>query len=385
MNASNPEGSEPRRESGPQEATNAHLSPQGPPAAGQQVTSPHASSGYPVYPAYPNNSSSGNQSAQFGESTAVTEAGGNALRYHGQQLADGLYGDGTELHPINNPAANGWMHTKGTGRLRIGEALSWPLKAFAANPGTLFIMGVVYAAIGFLPSNPSFPLFAAFVVMAASLLITPVIFSVVLEQTLVREFTSVKAPAYGKTLGMFLILAFIWGGTLGVVGGIGSIIGFASIDISALPDDPETIMSDPALLEDITRRMMGVTFGVVGIVGLLLAPLLIFPVFYAADNNRTFGYAFGEGIKAGARNYLTSLGFTACLMGLYLIGAAPMIFALTGSVSPIVGSFIGGILNIFIAPYALLAVAHAYRQVSGGPVPHHVEAAAVTTTEAPVS
>ncbi len=376
MNASNPEGSEPRRESGPQEATNAHLSPQGPPAAGQQATSPHASGGYPVYPAYPDNSSSGNQSAQFGESTAVTEAGGNALRYHGQQLADGLYGDGTELHPINNPAANGWMHTKGTGRLRIGEALSWPLKAFAANPGTLLLIGGVFAAVTVLSRSPSAPLFLAMVVGLGVLLIVPLIISLGLQQTLACKIRNLRAPAYGKTLGMLLLLNFLQYLATSSLFAAASLFGMPSVD--EMVTDP-----NPTLGE--LHSIINPSTVVVSLAVLVLTPLFIYTLFYAADNNRTFSYALGEGMAAGARTYLPTLGLIIVLSIADAIGAAAMLLSSNEMISPWSAVIATAVINLVMKPYALLAVAHAYRQVSGGPVPHHVEPAAVTTTEAPVS
>lgn len=49
----------------------------------------------------------------------------NAMKFHGKRLIDDTFGDGRTAHPINAPERNGWIHMKGTGKLNIGEALTW--------------------------------------------------------------------------------------------------------------------------------------------------------------------------------------------------------------------------------------------------------------------
>lgn len=334
-------------------------------------------------PAPQGQSSLGDQYAQFDVNTAASMAGSDALRYHGQQLADGLYGDGTQPHPINDPAANGWTHTKGTGRLRLGEAISWAFKAFAANPRTMLIIGVVAAILNALSSSAAAPPLAGILAGLVMLFIAPVFVSAALQQTLVRKFSKMQTPAYGKTLGLVFILAFLTFIAMMIVITIGSIAAVSSVDLESLPTDPDMMMTDPFMMGEF-GRIFGITFGVTLLISLLLAPFIIYPLFYAADNNRTFGYALGEGIKAGARNYLPTLGLAAVLLVINLLGAAPAILALTAAIPPVVGSIITAIVGILLTPFTLLAIAHAYRQVSGGPVPHEAAAAPATpTTDAP--
>ena len=133
-------------------------------------------------------------------------------------------------------------------------------------------------------------------------------------------------------------------------------------------------------------RVFGITLGIALVVGLLLAPLVIYQLFYAADNNRTFGYALGEGIKAGARNYLPTLGLAAILFVINALVAVPAILALSAAIPPLLGTIIAAVASVVLTPFNLLAVAHAYRQVSGGPVPHEVsgaQATPTTTTDTP--
>lgn len=337
------------------------------------------------YPAYPAQSSLGDQYAQFEVNTAASMAGSNALRYHGQQLADGLYGNGTEPHPINDPAANGWMHTKGTGRLRIGEALSWAFKAFVANPKPMLIIGVVTAVLNGLSSSPTSPPLAGILAGLAMLFIMPVLISAVLQQTLVRTFSKMQAPAYGKTIGLLLLLTLIGSIAMTIVITIGALAAASTIDVDSIPNDPDMMLEDPFMIGEF-GRIFGIILGIAFVIGLLLAPFVLYPLFYAADNNRTFGYALGEGIKAGARNYLPTLGLAAILFVINALGAAPAILALSATIPPILGTIITAVVSVVLTPFSLLVGAHAYRQVSGGPVPHEVsgaQATPTTTTDTP--
>ena len=335
------------------------------------------------YPAYPAQSSLGDQYAQFEVNTAASMAGSNALRYHGQQLADGLYGNGTEPHPINDPVVNGWMHTKGTGRLRIGEAISWAFKAFVANPKPMLIIGVVTAVLNVLSSSPTSPPLVGILAGLAMLFIMPVLVSAVLQQTLVRTFSKMQAPAYGKTIGLLLLLTLIGSIAMTIVITIGALA--STIDVDSLPNDPDMMLEDPFMIGEF-GRVFGITLGLAFVAGLLLAPFVLYPLSYAADNNRTFGYALGEGIKAGARNYLPTLGLAAILLVTNALVAVPTILALSAAIPMVLGTVIAAVASVVVTPFSLLAVAHAYRQVSGGPVPHEVsgaQATATTTTDTP--
>ncbi|WP_167457441.1 hypothetical protein [Corynebacterium gottingense] len=75
-------------------------------------------------------------------------------------------------------------------------------------------------------------------------------------------------------------------------------------------------------------------------------------VWYASENNGSFGQAFSKGFADGKRIYLPLLGLAVLAGLLYFVGY--------------VLAFLGLIIAI---PVVLLAQAHAYRQISGGPVP----------------
>lgn len=85
----------------------------------------------------------------------------------------------------------------------------------------------------------------------------------------------------------------------------------------------------------------------------LLSPLYQLMVWYAADGRGGIGQAISQGLKTGVSNYLQLLGFNI------VIG-----FAITFIVFVTLG------LGMIVAlPAYLLAQAHAYRQIAGGPVP----------------
>ena len=86
---------------------------------------------------------------------------------------------------------------------------------------------------------------------------------------------------------------------------------------------------------------------------LLLTPLYQLMVWYAADGRAGFGQAIVQGFKAGASNYLRLLGFNV-VMGIIMFFIIMATF---------------GIGTIIALPVYLLAQAHAYRQIAGGPVP----------------
>ena len=86
---------------------------------------------------------------------------------------------------------------------------------------------------------------------------------------------------------------------------------------------------------------------------LLLTPLYQLMVWYAADGRAGFGQAIVQRFKAGASNYLRLLGFNV-VMGIIMFFIIMATF---------------GIGTIIALPVYLLAQAHAYRQIAGGPVP----------------
>lgn len=308
------------------------------------------------YPAYSAESSPNTESTYdaFEVNTAASMAGASALRFHGQQLTDNVPGDGASPHPINDPASNGWFHVKGTGKLEVMEALSWGGKALFANAKLWIPLGVAYTVLAVLGQFLPGP--GAAIGSIGMLLLAPWMVGVALQQTLVKQFTynDAKAPAYGKTLGVTAllgVLAFIVSMILLMVLAFGAL---TTIDPTTLPDNPENLT--PEEMWNLLRPILG-ALAVMGVIGLLVMPFFMFQAWYAADNNGSFGNAISAGFKAGASNYLKILGFVVLAGLINIVGAALF--------------FVGLIVTM---PGTMLAAAHAYRQISGGPVPKEATA-----------
>lgn len=305
------------------------------------------------YPAYSSPNTESTYDA-FEVNSAASMAGASALRFHGQQLTDNAPGDGVSPHPINDPASNGWFHVKGTGKLEVMEALSWGGKALFANAKLWIPLGVAYtvlAVLGLFLPGPG-----AAIGSIGMLLLAPWMVGVALQQTLVKQFTynDAKAPAYGKTLGVTAllgVLAFIVSMILLMVLAFGAL---TTIDPTTLPDNPENLT--PEEMWNLVRPILG-ALAVTGVIGLLVLPFFTFQAWYAADNNGSFGNAISAGFKAGASNYLKILGFVVLAGLINLVGAALF--------------FVGLVVTL---PGTMLAAAHAYRQISGGPVPKEATA-----------
>ncbi|MCG7273113.1 hypothetical protein MHJ82_02005 [Corynebacterium afermentans] len=311
---------------------------------------PENGAGYSAY----NSPNSPSSYDAFEVNTAASMAGASALRFHGQQLTDNAPGDGTSPHPINDPASNGWFHVKGNGKLEIIEALTWGVKAVFANAKLWIPLGVVYTVLTLL--GQFLPGVGSMISMIGMLAFVPWMVGVVLQQTLVKQLTysDAKAPAYGKTLGVAALL--------GVVAGIVSTIllmvlafgALTSIDPATLPDNPDNV--SPEEMWNLVRPILG-ALAVTGVIGLLVMPFFTFQAWYAADNNGSFGNAISGGFRAGASNYLKILGFVVLAGLINLVGAALF--------------FVGLVVTV---PGTMLAAAHAYRQISGGPVPKEATA-----------
>ena len=311
---------------------------------------PENGAGYSAY----NSPNSPSSYDAFEVNTAASMAGASALRFHGQQLTDNAPGDGTSPHPINDPASNGWFHVKGNGKLEIIEALTWGVKAVFANAKLWIPLGVVYTVLTLL--GQFLPGVGSMISMIGMLAFVPWMVGVVLQQTLVKQLTysDAKAPAYGKTLGVAALL--------GVVAGIVSTIllmvlafgALTSIDPATLPDNPDNVSPDE--MWNLVRPILG-ALAVTGVIGLLVMPFFTFQAWYAADNNGSFGNAISGGFRAGASNYLKILGFVVLAGLINLVGAALF--------------FVGLVVTV---PGTMLAAAHAYRQISGGPVPKEATA-----------
>ena len=127
-----------------------------------------------------------------------------------------------------------------------------------------------------------------------------------------------------------------------------------SIDPATLPDNPDNVSPDE--MWNLVRPILG-ALAVTGVIGLLVMPFFTFQAWYAADNNGSFGNAISGGFRAGASNYLKILGFVVLAGLINLVGLALF--------------FVGLVVTV---PGTMLAAAHAYRQISGGPVPKEATA-----------
>ncbi|AWB84929.1 hypothetical protein [Corynebacterium liangguodongii] len=278
-------------------------------------------------------------------------AGHGATQYHGTSLVDGTYGDGYEPHRVNDPQANGWYHAKGTGKIDVMQAWAFGFKQTFANWKVWVPVGLIFALLPAALGLFVTPL-AGFV-QFAFLFAYPVVYSLALLQTLNRnwKFDGVNSPTYGTTLGMIILVGLIYGFAI-LIPIFGSLPFFAVNLADTLQGlDPAQIESDPTVLMPLAGAILGI-LGIALVVSFLLAPLFVFQVWYAADNADTFGGSFSQGFRAGARNYGQLLLF-------YLLYGVMMFVSL----------FTLGIATVILMPAYTLALAFAYRQASGGPVP----------------
>ncbi|QPK83226.1 hypothetical protein G7Y29_10470 [Corynebacterium qintianiae] len=306
-------------------------------------------------------------------------AGHGATQFHGTTLVDGTYGDGVQPHPVNNPDANGWHHVKGTGKMNPLEAWGFGFKQTFANWQTWIVIGLIAALVPALVSLV-LPLLGSFLQIVL-LFLYPFAYSFALLQTLSRrwKFDGMKAPAYGPTLGMMVLLGAVAFVILLVLVLISALFFAGSIAKVVDTLDPVQIENDPEALLPILGPVLGM-LGLTFLAMLLIAPLFMFQTWYAADNATTFGNAFSEGFKAGTRNYGRILVFSL-ISGALLVGAGLVtaLVAVATSMAPDLQTalipFAFSVVTTIITPASILAMAYAYRQVSGGPVPTEPQAA----------
>ena len=326
------------------------------------MSTPYNGGGYEPYPEHPEGSHPENGPGNYGEdydafdvNTAASMAGATALRFHGEQLTDNVPGDGVSPHPINDPASNGWFHVKGDGKLNVLEAIGWGLKATFSNAKLWIPLGIatlVAVAGQFLPG------FGAVIAAAGSILLASWMAGVALQQTLAQRltFNDAKAPAFGKTVGVAALLVVFGTIALALLIMVLAFGALSTVDPSTLPDSTENVSAEE--MWAFVRPLLG-ALGISFLIALLVAPFLMFQLWYAADNNGSLGHAMGAGFKAGASNYLRILGFVVLLTLINIVGAALLVIGL-----------------IVTLPGTMLAGAHAYRQISGGPVPKDAVATA---------
>lgn len=118
----------------------------------------------------------------------------------------------------------------------------------------------------------------------------------------------------------------------------------------------EAAGSDEAEIYNVVAANIGSILGtlmliMVGV--LLVTPLYQLMVWYAADGRAGIGQSIVQGLQSGAANYFRLIGFNIAI-------SVVMVFITLVTL---------GLGMIIALPVYLLAQAHAYRQIAGGPVP----------------
>lgn len=280
----------------------------------------------------------------------ASAAGWGATRLHGTTIVDGTYGDGVQPHPVNDPQVNGWYHVKGTGKMSAIQAWGYGFKQTFANWKVWVPVG---ALLVLLPALLSLIPFVGNLVPLATLFFYPFIYSFALLQTLSRQwkFDGVKSPTYGQTLGMSVVVGLVNVAITLLVFVIAAML-FGGDFLEAMRSlDPVAIEDDPMALAPIIGSVLSM-IGITMLVMFFITPLFVFQAWYAADNAGTFGSAFSEGFRANTRNY----GQLLLYYLIYVLLTVVIVITL-------------GLAAIVVVPAGILALAYAYRQVSGGPVP----------------
>ncbi|MGV0375464.1 hypothetical protein ACUY2P_07770 [Corynebacterium hadale] len=261
----------------------------------------------------------------------------NAMKFHGKRLIDDTFGDGRTAHPINAPERNGWIHMKGTGKLNIGEALTWGVNTtfsrwkFWIPCGLGLLLALLVGLIPFVGGLVISALYALWL-------------SLGLKQTLVykNETPEEGTSTFWVTLGMYVLNGIMLLGALLLCVTVTELLRMAT----GYPA-PSLSAGYPAMQTELTPFDW-----LALIVFLAILPFFCLQVWYAADNGADFGGCIVRGFQAAKRNYLPLLGLIVVSFLIVVLGAAVV-----------------GVGLIVAVPVFFLTWAHAYRQISGGPVP----------------
>ena len=261
----------------------------------------------------------------------------NAMKFHGKRLIDDTFGDGRTAHPINAPERNGWIHMKGTGKLNIGEALTWGVNTtfsrwkFWIPCGLGLLLALL---VGLIP-------FVGGLVIAA---LYPLCISLGLKQTLVykNETSEQGTSTFWVTLGMYMLTGIMSLGALALIVAIAELLRLATGNPA-----PPLPAGYPVVEPELTPFDYVAFF-----LFLATLPFFCLQVWYAADNGADFGGCIVRGFKAAQRNYLPLLGLIVVSFLIFVLGGVAV-----------------GVGLIVAVPVIILTWAHAYRQISGGPVP----------------
>ncbi|MFC6145291.1 hypothetical protein [Corynebacterium nasicanis] len=275
---------------------------------------------------------------------------------YGQQPYQGYAG-----YSEQTPAAT--TTTTGTGKVRPMEAVSWAFGTTFRNwpvwiLGTLALLvaSVVVAmtvdfAFGGFSGDMSYQNGLGYQVSQVLLGLLFSALTVFIYHGALRQVDKAKI-GYGDfggnvnfwpTFGVFIVIQVI---TTVLFSAFALPIMLSSNDLA----NSQMATQDEMLAE--LSKLFGV-FAVIMVVAVLVTPLTMFMVWFAADRRTGFAGAFGAGFRAGARNHLTLLLFNI------VAGLAAMIVSLITL----------GLALIIIGPALLLAQAHMYRQAAQGALP----------------
>lgn len=253
----------------------------------------------------------------------------------------------------------------------MGQAIAWTFSVYKTNPKFWLLLGVLMAVLGVADQIPGLALFGLLFAIARVLL-DPVFASAALQQTLTTQVSKPNSPAYGKALGVSVVNRMLVGLVGIILAGIAFVITLAVTGFDPTAFGDATNMSQEQIQEQMMDMAIAAAPGVIAgaLVFALVAPFAVYPVFYAADNAGSFGFCLGEGMKAAKRNYGTTL---LLLLFSLVVGVGAAIPAAAVDVVGFnvwAGAGLTFLLTVVLAPLVYLAQAHAYRQISGGPVPH---------------
>lgn len=254
---------------------------------------------------------------------------------------------------------------KTDGRLQIFNAISFGFKRTFSN-GKLWLLGalaflafsmVLGAVGGALSGTPETgatmevgPNITGNIVGLITLLLMPFIYRLAISEV---DSRATGWPTIGKDvhyLPAIVITIILWL--------ISMVFSFLFIDqavngflaeIDAAGTDETAIMN---AIESNIGNLLGLS-ALMMLGALLLTPLYQLMVWYAVEGRAGIGQSIVKGFKAGASNYVRLIGFN--------VAAGVIIFFIIMVTL--------GIGTIIALPVYVLAQAHAYRQIAGGPVP----------------
>ncbi len=308
---------------------------------------------YPSYPSYPatphpeDNPTYGAGGYGGGGYGAGGDGYGGAQGYQGYQGYQENQGYGA-----GGPGAG--AAPQGTGRVDPMAAISWAFRAvfgnwpiwiigtlvfFIVTTGASILVDFVFGGAS-LASNIFQLVFTAVLIIVTIHIYTGVLREIDNPKVRVGDF--LREVNLWPSVGIYLIVQVVTGLLMALVAG--------PLMFTAFNGDFEAQSNDEVLA--LLGTLM-LTFGVVMLLSLLLAPFTGFLTWYVVDRREGIGGAISHGLRDALRNY----------------GRLLLFFLLTG-VLMVLGAIITfGLALLVFTPVLLLAQAHLYRQMSGGQLP----------------